>query len=226
MNDLVIGTFGRGIYVLDDYSPLRHAEAGTLAQEGRRSSRCATRCCTSRRRSTAARARRSSASRSTRPTTRPSARRSPTHLKEALKTRKQKRKDAEKAAEKAGEPIPYPTPEELRAEAEEESPAVLPRRSRDADGNVVRTVSGPTGEGMHRVTWDLRDPGATLPSPACRAADDDETARGRAAPGRSLRRERTRRGSSSASKGRDAARPGRSSSRWCSTRSATPTPRR
>src|SRR5581483_12061213 len=44
----------------------------------------------------------------------------------------------------------------------------------DADGNVVRTVFGPTGEGMHRVTWDLRDPGATLPGPVTRDPDADE----------------------------------------------------
>src|SRR5262249_1726760 len=34
VNDLVVGTFGRGIYVLDDYSPLRGLKTQTLAQEG------------------------------------------------------------------------------------------------------------------------------------------------------------------------------------------------
>ena len=29
-NDLVLGTFGRGFYVLDDYTPLRHAVAGDV----------------------------------------------------------------------------------------------------------------------------------------------------------------------------------------------------
>ncbi len=33
-NDLVGATFGRGFYVLDDYSPLREIAAGALAQEG------------------------------------------------------------------------------------------------------------------------------------------------------------------------------------------------
>ncbi len=32
-NDLVLGTFGRGFYVLDDYSPLREVTAQALAQE-------------------------------------------------------------------------------------------------------------------------------------------------------------------------------------------------
>ena len=34
-NDLVLGTFGRGFYVLDDYSPLREIAASTLAQDAR-----------------------------------------------------------------------------------------------------------------------------------------------------------------------------------------------
>ena len=32
MNDLVVGTFGRGIYVLDDYTPLRELKPDTLEQ--------------------------------------------------------------------------------------------------------------------------------------------------------------------------------------------------
>jgi photosystem II stability/assembly factor-like uncharacterized protein len=34
-NDLVVGTFGRGFYVLDDYSPLRELAAQTLAEDAR-----------------------------------------------------------------------------------------------------------------------------------------------------------------------------------------------
>jgi hypothetical protein len=34
-NDLVLGTFGRGFYILDDYSPLREINAQTLAEEAR-----------------------------------------------------------------------------------------------------------------------------------------------------------------------------------------------
>jgi hypothetical protein len=34
-NDLVLGTFGRGFYVLDDYSPLREIAANTLTEEAR-----------------------------------------------------------------------------------------------------------------------------------------------------------------------------------------------
>ena len=41
-NDLVLGTFGRGFYVLDDYSPLREIAAQTLVGRRRASIRCAT----------------------------------------------------------------------------------------------------------------------------------------------------------------------------------------
>ena len=50
--------------------------------------------------------------------------------------------------------------EELRAEDREEKPAIL-LTVRDADGNVVRRLTGPTGEGFHRVAWDLRYPPAS-----------------------------------------------------------------
>jgi hypothetical protein len=95
------------------------------------------------------------------------------YLKNTLKTRKQLRKDAEKAAEKKGEPVPYPTAEESRLEAEEEAPTMFLVIS-DADGNVVRSITGPSSEGLHRVTWDLRDPGATLPSARTRDPGEDE----------------------------------------------------
>ena len=45
MNDLVVGTFGRGFYVLDDYSPLR-ARHRRRWRSRRRSSRSATASCT------------------------------------------------------------------------------------------------------------------------------------------------------------------------------------
>ena len=39
-NDLVIATFGRGFYVLDDYTPLRLADAASRSGNERRCSRC------------------------------------------------------------------------------------------------------------------------------------------------------------------------------------------
>ena len=172
-NDLAIGTFGRGIYILDDYSPLRMVRSEftekdailfpirdavlfipTMQFGGRGKAYLGQSFYTAEN---------------------PAYGATFTYfLKEAIKTRKQLRKDAEKKAEKENKPLPYPTANELRLEAEEEAPTVF-LVIKDSEGNVVRTLFGPVGEGMHRVTWDLRDPGATLPSPAAaREADDDD----------------------------------------------------
>jgi hypothetical protein len=160
-NDLVLGTFGRGIYIVDDYSPLRAAPpdgAGAPA---------------------------------TLYPVRDAVLYVPTlqygmpgkgfqgemfysgqnppfgaivtyYLKDGVKTLKQKRTDEEKAAEKAGRPIRYPTPDELRAEAEEEPPAILLTVS-DSAGTPVRVVTGPVEKGLQRVAWDLRAPAHQLP---------------------------------------------------------------
>ncbi len=73
--------------------------------------------------------------------------------------------DAEKAAEKAGKPIAYPTSDQLRAEAEEEAPAILLTVA-DSSGTPIRTFTGPVGKGFQRVAWDLRLPGHVLPRAA------------------------------------------------------------
>jgi hypothetical protein len=94
------------------------------------------------------------------------------YLKDTIKTLKQKRRDAEKEAEKKGGKVVYATPEQLRAEAEEEPPAMLVTIS-DAGGEVVRTLTGPVTQGIHRVAWDLRVPSAVVPRPRPKEADED-----------------------------------------------------
>jgi hypothetical protein len=172
MNDLVIGTFGRGIYIIDDYSPLRSMNSATLTSEAEMfPTRDAILFVPNAQYGGAGKA---FLGASFYTADNPPYGATLTYtLKEAVKTRKQKRKDAEKAAEKSGMPPPYPSPVELRLEAEEEAPTMLMVVS-DAEGNVVRTLYGPTGEGMHRVTWDLRDPAPTLPATVTARADDDD----------------------------------------------------
>jgi photosystem II stability/assembly factor-like uncharacterized protein len=169
MNDLVIGTFGRGIYVIDDYSPLRNVKSETKAaifpirdavlfvpssQFG-------------------------GAGKSFQGASFYTADNPPFGaainyvLKEGLKTKKQKRKDAERELAKAGKPVPYPTNEELRAEADEEPPTVW-LQILDSEGVPVRIIPGVTSEGTHRVHWDLRDPSASLPAPRAPSPDDDD----------------------------------------------------
>src|SRR5262249_49989599 len=81
-----------------------------------------------------------------------------------IKTLKQKRLEAEKEAEKKKEQLPHPTREQLRAEAEEEAPAILVTIS-DEGGREVRTLPGPVTKGFHRVSWNLRQPAPALPRP-------------------------------------------------------------
>jgi photosystem II stability/assembly factor-like uncharacterized protein len=160
-NDLVLGTFGRGIYIVDDYSAVRTTTPQTLAAAASLYS------------------------------VRDAVLYVPTlqygmkgkgfqgemfftapnppygavftyRLKDGLKTLKEKRADAEAAAEKAGQAITYPTPEQLRAEAAEEAPAILLTIS-DAAGTPLRVITGPIEKGMQRVAWDLRAPAHQLP---------------------------------------------------------------
>ena len=81
-------------------------------------------------------------------------------LAEGLRTLEAERQSAEREAAGRGEDNPYPTWEEFRAEDREEDPAVV-LTVRDVDGQVVRRVTGPTSAGIHRVAWDLRYPGFT-----------------------------------------------------------------
>jgi photosystem II stability/assembly factor-like uncharacterized protein len=159
-DDLVLGTFGRGIYILDDYSPLREATPELLKQDA--------------------------ALFSIKPALSyipgsifgygkgeqgenfyyapnpPFGAAITFFLKDAVKTRREERQEKEKAAIKKGETPPYPTEEQLRAEAEEESPAVVLTIA-DAAGNVVRRLQAPAAAGVHRVNWDLHGAGPHLP---------------------------------------------------------------
>ncbi|HSQ56336.1 MAG TPA: hypothetical protein VLM40_11405, partial [Gemmata sp.] len=182
VNDLVIGTFGRGFYVIDDYSALRMLRSEFTAKD---SVLFPTRDAqlyipSSQYGGPGKGFLGASFFTAENP---PFGATFTYYLKDSLKTRKQLRKDAEKAAEKLGQPIKYATEEELRLEAEEEAPTVF-LVIRDSDGTEIRTIFGATSSGTHRITWDLRDPAATLPAPRARGseADDDSPRRGGGGP--------------------------------------------
>jgi hypothetical protein len=80
------------------------------------------------------------------------------YVQETLRTRRAIREAAERRAAGAGEDTPYPSWEEFEAEDREEEPQVF-LTIRDADGNVVNTVSGSTSRGVRRATWNYRYPG-------------------------------------------------------------------
>jgi photosystem II stability/assembly factor-like uncharacterized protein len=82
------------------------------------------------------------------------------YLKDALRTRRAQREQAERAAERRGEDVYYPSWDSLRAEDREEAPAIILTVT-DPEGRVVRRLTGATGAGLQRVTWDLRYPPST-----------------------------------------------------------------
>jgi photosystem II stability/assembly factor-like uncharacterized protein len=171
MNDLVVGTFGRGFYVLDDYSPLRGLAPDALAQACVLfPARPAPLYIESRQYGLRGKAFQGSAFYTA--TNPPFGATFTYYLKESIKTLKEKRQEAEKEAARKNQKVPYPTSAELRAEAEEEPPAILILIA-DATGHVVRQLSGPVKEGIQRVTWNLREPSAELPRPRREDPDQD-----------------------------------------------------
>jgi len=150
-NDLIVGTFGRGIYVVDDYSALRtpvadlkKAEAsimpvkdalmyvqgdlwgGEVQQMWRAENP-------------------------------PFGAVFTYYLRDGYKTMAAKRKAADAKKAKDGKDTPYPAWDDLRTEDREEKPSVI-FTIRDAAGNVIRRLTGKTGKGLHRLAWNLRYP--------------------------------------------------------------------
>ncbi len=146
-NDLVLGTFGRGIYILDDYSPLRKLVEGNTTDrtlfevkdawwyvqrepiygQGDDNFRA----------------------------------NNPEYgavftyyLKEAVQSAKEKRKEKESKAIKAAQPNPFPGWEILEKEQDEGKYGVV-LVVRDASGAVVNVVKGSNKKGVNRVNWAL-----------------------------------------------------------------------
>ena len=86
------------------------------------------------------------------------------YLKETIKTKKERRQEAEKEAIRKGAAPAWPSQTELRAEDEEEAPAMIFTLT-DSSGHMVRRISGPITAGVQRVAWDLRYPSPSLPPP-------------------------------------------------------------
>ena len=162
-NDLALATFGRGFYILDDYTPLRDLTADVLAENASLFP-------------VKSALRYIETSRLGLPTvekafqgdtyfTAPNPAYGAVftyHLKDGLKTRQERRLEAEKKADEEKKALAYPSQNELRAEDEENDPSIV-LTVRDADGNVVQRVTGPRGKGLHRVAWNLRYP-SSLPA--------------------------------------------------------------
>ncbi len=171
MNDLVVGTFGRGIYILDDYTALRDLKPETLGRDAALFPvKDAVVYIQTRQYGLRGKAfQGESFFTAENP---PYGAQFTYYLKDEIKTKKQQRRDAEKAAEKKKTAAAYPTLDELRAEDEEEAPALIFTVT-DSGGHAVRTLTGPVSKGIHRISWNLREPPAALPNPRPAEADDD-----------------------------------------------------
>jgi len=152
--DLVIATFGRGFYILDDYSPLRGMTDQTLARDGLvfpvRAAPLYVESSPLGLPGTAFQG--SSYFAVANP---PYGAVFTYYLKDALKSRRAVRQESEKAAVKKGEDIFYPSWDSLKVEDRQEDPAVVVTVS-DANGRPLRRFTAPGTAGVTRVAWDLR----------------------------------------------------------------------
>jgi len=91
------------------------------------------------------------------------------YVKDVPKTAKEKRKEKETDLFKKGEPIPQPSEAALRAEKNEIAPYLTFVVSDNA-GNPVRIITKSASKGINRVNWDLRYQ-STRPVDAAKAFD-------------------------------------------------------
>ena len=154
MNDLVLGTFGRGFYVLDDYSPLRTIENKKISQKAMIFS-----------------TREAIMWEKANPLGLPGKsfqgdnfytgdNLDPVaminyYYNENYKSIKDKRRDIEKGLIKSNKDVFYPNYEELKAEMDE-SEAKLLFTIKNSDNIVVKKVLKKPSKGLNRFHWNLR----------------------------------------------------------------------
>lgn len=149
-NDLVVGTFGRGIYILDDYSPLRTLTEEAMEQDALLFAP-----------SRPVKWFQLDDNHSSTDGDDHYIAENPEHgatltyfLKESLLTAKEKRKEEEKELVEKKKYPKYPSWEAIEKENQEPEPAVY-LEIRNAAGEFINRVAGDTKKGLHRVTWDM-----------------------------------------------------------------------
>lgn len=149
-NDLVAGTFGRGIYILDDYAPLRQLTEKAMEKDAMLFAP-----------SRPVKWFRLDGNHTDTDGDDRFVAKNPEHgatltyfLKESLLTAKEQRQKAEKEMVKEKKYPKYPSWEAIEKENDEPEPAVYVEIT-DADGNVINRVEGETKKGLHRLTWDM-----------------------------------------------------------------------
>ena len=157
-NDLVLASFGRGFYVLDDYSPLRnlkqaegkeayifpikdswmYIENSPLGIRGK-----------------------GFMGESYYQASNPPVAATFTYFyKEDLKSRKDKRQDDEGKLAKDLKDVQYPTYDALKAEQDEEAPYLI-FTIQNERGEIIRKLKTSAKKGVQRITWDFRYPASS-----------------------------------------------------------------
>jgi len=157
-NDLVGATFGRGFWILDDYSPLREVDEKKLKQPALLFAPRRAHWYIERQNMGSRREKKASQGNGYYAADNPPFGAVLTYyLKDDLTTRNRARRNKELERNKQGTDTPFVGWDEIDAEKREREPAVV-LTVRDTEGTVVRRLYGPTTKGIHRVAWDLRLP--------------------------------------------------------------------
>ena len=166
--DLVVGTFGLGVYILDDYAALRTSNSDLTAEGSLFAVRDSWMF--------------NPDSRRVFENSRYMADNPPYgavfgyYLSRDLQSLKDQRRKQEQEIQKEGGDNPYPSWDQLRREDREEAPSVT-LTVRDSQGLVVQRIDAPAGKGFHRVAWNMRYPApdpVDLSPPTERAPWDSE----------------------------------------------------
>jgi photosystem II stability/assembly factor-like uncharacterized protein len=184
-NDVVIATFGRGVYILDDYTPLRAIASGMTADAG---ALLPVRDAWWFIPNQVAQAKgRPTLGSDDFTTENPELGAHLTiYLRDIPTTAQEARRAEERALRERNADTPFPGFDRLRGESLERGPQVFVVIT-DVQGKQVRALTAPAKAGMHRIAWDLRGPSPfpiTLNPPAFRPPWAGEPVGPLVAPGR------------------------------------------
>jgi photosystem II stability/assembly factor-like uncharacterized protein len=161
-NDLVLATFGRSFYILDNYTPLRLLKPDLFEKEA---SFFPIKDAMMYVEASPMGGGKGTQGESFFQVPNPQVGAVITYyLKDSYKSKRDMRLDGEKEAEKNKQPLKYPSFDDLRAEDNEEAPSVILTVS-DTSGNIIRRLAATNAKGINRITWDMCFPLPYLGSP-------------------------------------------------------------
>ena len=158
-DDLILASFGRGFYILDDYSPLRTVSPEFIEQTAQilpiRESWMFIPS-----RPLGLRGKSFQGASYYAAENPPMGATFTYYLKEDILTQKEIRQKKEKELIEADRNVPYPSFQQMRTEDDENKPKLI-FTVRDEKNYVIRTLETDPKKGIHRITWDFRYPPKT-----------------------------------------------------------------